>query len=112
MPYPDILIIFALFLLSFILLFSSGCAAAMGFFGKSEPSEDDIQSAPPVQDVEKRDLSQEENGRHVQPTSVTATPIDPVLERRVLRKLDWRIPPLTGFLCMMSRPLPTRNTIV
>lgn len=73
----------------------------MGFFGKSEPSEDDIQIAPPVQDAEKRDFSQEENGRRIQPLAVTATSIDPELERRVLRKLDWRVPPLTGFLCMM-----------
>lgn len=75
----------------------------MRFFGKSEPSEDDIQIAPPVQDVdEKRDLSQGD-----QPMAVTATPIDAELERRVLRKLDWRVPPLTGFLCMMPRPFPT-----
>lgn len=71
----------------------------MGFFGKSDPPEDEIQNAPPVQDVEKTVPSHEEAGP-AQPMPVTATLLDPELERRVLRKLDWRVPTLTAFLCM------------
>lgn len=80
--------------------------AAMGFFSKSEPSEDEIQNAPPVQGAEKSVPSHEEVGA-AQPTAVTATLLDPELERRVLRKLDWRVPTLTAFLCMDGSLAPT-----
>jgi hypothetical protein len=36
--------------------------------------------------------------------------IDPELERRVVRKLDWHVPPLVAFLCE-SGPKPTIATI-
>lgn len=83
----------------------------MGFFSKSESPEDEIQNAPPVQDVEKTVPSHEETGP-AQSTAVTATLLDPELERRVLRKLDWRVPTLTAFLCMKPAiQSPRRNPV-
>lgn len=73
----------------------------MGSFAKPEPSEDVIQNAPEVQDVEKRIPPHEETPAGAR---VAAPAIDPELERRVLRKLDWRVPTLTAFLCMFSIP--------
>lgn len=71
----------------------------MGFFGKSETPGDEIQNASPAQDVEKT-IPPIEAAGPTPSTAVTATLIDPELERRVLRKLDWRVPTLTAFLCM------------
>lgn len=71
----------------------------MGFFGKSESPEDEIQRAPDP-DVEKRVPSHEEKGP-VEPVGVyVPATIDPELEKRVLRKLDLRVPTLMGFFCM------------
>jgi hypothetical protein len=70
----------------------------MGFFGKKDPSEDEIQRAPSDQDVEKTVPAHQESG-HIQPPAMAATVLDPELERRVLRKLDWRVPTLMGFFC-------------
>lgn len=75
----------------------------MGFFGKSEPCDDEIQRAPPDPDVEKTIPSHDEGP--TQPPIVTAAAIDPELERRVLKKLDLRLPTLMGFFCMHIPPL-------
>ncbi|KAJ5102640.1 hypothetical protein N7532_003169 [Penicillium argentinense] len=74
----------------------------MGFFGKFDPPEDEIQRAPPDVDIEKRVPSHEENEPGQPPAVVAAAPIDPELERRVLRKLDWRVPTLMGFLYLLA----------
>lgn len=71
----------------------------MGYFGKKNPSEDEIQRAPPDRDVEKTVPAHQEAG-NIQPPAVAARVLDPELERRVLRKLDWRVPTLMGFFCM------------
>lgn len=75
----------------------------MGFFGKADYPEDEIQRAPPDLDIEKRIPSHEETGP-VQPSLPVPEPavIDPELERRVLKKLDWRVPTLMGFFCMFT----------
>lgn len=72
---------------------------ARGFFGKRDP-EDEIQRAPPEEDVEKAVPAQVESAPNQPPTKVTPTVIDPELERRVVRKLDLRVPTLMGFFCM------------
>lgn len=74
----------------------------MGFFGKADYPEDEIQRAPPDHDIEKRVPSHEETGPS-QPSQLAPVPatIDPELERRVLRKLDWRVPTLMGFFCTL-----------
>lgn len=73
-----------------------------GFFGKADYPEDQIQRAPPDPDVEKRVPSHEEEpSLPNQPVCVPAA-IDPELERRVVRKLDWRVPTLMGFFCMLA----------
>jgi hypothetical protein len=71
----------------------------MGYFGKKDPSEDEIQRAPSDQDVEKTVPAHQETG-YIQRAAVATTALDPELERRVLRKLDWRVPTLMGFFCM------------
>lgn len=71
----------------------------MGFFGKTETPADEIQTASPAQDVEKT-IPPIEVAGPAPSTAVTTTLLDPELERRVLRKLDWRVPTLTAFLCM------------
>ncbi|KAJ5179819.1 hypothetical protein N7492_003029 [Penicillium capsulatum] len=72
----------------------------MGFFGKSEPPEDEIQRAPSDQDVEKTIPTHQETDPG-QPETFTPA-IDPELERRVLRKLDWRVPTLMGFFYLLA----------
>lgn len=70
----------------------------MGFFGrKDEPPQDAIESAPPV-DPEK-DISPHQSAElpEVQPPAV-----DPALESRLLRKLDWNVVTLLAFLCKVS----------
>ncbi|KAJ5138893.1 Major facilitator superfamily domain general substrate transporter [Penicillium bovifimosum] len=69
----------------------------MGFFGKQEPPEDVIEPAP-NQDVEKRTLPDHEEK---QSTPISPT-IDPELERRLVRKLDWRVPTLMGFFYLLA----------
>jgi hypothetical protein len=69
-------------------------------FGNSEVPEDVIQTAPD-EDVEKTTVP-----AHVEkpPTATIDIPtIDPELERRVVRKLDLRVPTLMGFFCMAFR---------
>lgn len=48
----------------------------------------------------------EEKG-HSEPHEDTAAPVashhvDPAIEKAVVRKLDWRLPPLLGALCMFE----------
>jgi hypothetical protein len=71
----------------------------MGFFGKADYPEDQIQRAPPDPDIEKRIPSHEEAPSQPNLPVVLPATIDPELERRVLRKLDWRVPTLMGFFC-------------
>jgi hypothetical protein len=69
-------------------------------FLKKECPEDAIQSAPSAQDIEKQVRSHEES--HVpaiEAHSSTMEAIDSEMERRVLRKLDLRVPTLMGFFC-------------
>ena len=72
----------------------------MGFFGKEDPLADEIQRVPADQDVEKSVPAHQEKGQEqVQPPTMNVTALDPELERRVLRKLDWRVPTLMAFFC-------------
>lgn len=76
----------------------------MGFFGKEEPLADEIQRIPADQDVEKSVPAHEEKGHEqVQSPMMNATALDPELERRVLRKLDWRVPTIMAFFCKLPR---------
>ena len=74
----------------------------MGFSRKQQQQqqpEDVIQTAP-NEDIEKTTVPAHEEER---PT-VTLPAIDPELERRVVRKLDWRVPTLLGFFCTSRTP--------
>lgn len=71
----------------------------MGFLERQEPSEDVIQTAPD-EDVEKITVPAHEE----KPPAAILPAIDPELERRVVRKLDWRVPTLLGFFCMLRTP--------
>lgn len=67
----------------------------MGFFGKKDPSpEDAIDNAPSI-DAEKQMAPSESPA----PQASRIPAIDPVLEARVVRKLDARVPVLLAFLC-------------
>lgn len=79
----------------------------MGFFGKSDPSDDEIQRAPADQDVEKRVPSHQEAGP-TQPFAAVPA-IDPEVERRVLRKLDLRVPTIMAFFCMINTHTEKRS---
>jgi hypothetical protein len=61
-----------------------------------DQSDDSTPSAQPSSGPEK-------TTKHVQVESTTSgsrdQDIDPAVERRVVRKLDWRVPPLVAFLC-------------
>ena len=76
----------------------------MGLFGKRELPEDEIQRVPPDQDVEKTLPAQLEVAPVQPPAKLTPRAIDPELERRVVRKLDLRVPTLMGFFCMNVDP--------
>ena len=74
----------------------------MGMFSRKgpppavvDPGQATDSSSRPSGDPEKADKDvQLEN------TNIAARPhIDPELERRVVRKLDWHVPPLVAFLC-------------
>jgi hypothetical protein len=62
-----------------------------------------IQQAPGV-DTEKQDAvhQDEDNNTALPSMPASAITIDPAIERRVLRKLDLRVPTLLGFLCESS----------
>ncbi|KAJ5777277.1 hypothetical protein N7520_000523 [Penicillium odoratum] len=72
----------------------------MGLFGKELP-DDEIQRAPD-QDVEKTLPAQLENAPVQPPAKFTPTAIDAELERRVVRKLDLRVPTLMGFFYLLA----------
>jgi hypothetical protein len=66
-----------------------------------------VEAPTPIDSVahEKNTSSELEMG-HSQPH------IDPEIEKRVVRKLDWRVPPLVASLCKHSQgtePPPTDN---
>ncbi|PKY03109.1 MFS general substrate transporter [Aspergillus campestris IBT 28561] len=77
----------------------------MGFFGKNQTAltvfDDDIQPAPTA-DPEKQTLSHNESQTALPKMPPAAVFIDPEIEKRVLRKLDWRVPTLLGFLYLLS----------
>jgi hypothetical protein len=56
--------------------------------GDVKPSQAQL-SGDPEKDVQFEDTTVGAQARH----------IDPELERRVVRKLDWHVPPLVAFLC-------------
>jgi hypothetical protein len=62
---------------------------AMGLIGQTSSFDNEMQHAQP----ERITSAATEDGAACPPT------IDPELERRVVRKLDWRLPTLMGFLC-------------
>ncbi|CAI7603969.1 unnamed protein product [Penicillium crustosum] len=69
----------------------------MGFLERQELPDDVIQTAPD-EDVEKIAVPAHEE----KPPAVTLPAIDPELERRVVRKLDWRVPTLLGFFYLLA----------
>ncbi|KAJ5504440.1 Major facilitator superfamily domain general substrate transporter [Penicillium fimorum] len=69
----------------------------MGFLQKQERPEDVIQTASD-EDVEKIAVPAHEEK---QPNAILPA-IDLELERRVVRKLDWRVPTLLGFLYLLA----------
>jgi hypothetical protein len=86
----------------------------MGLLGNNNASEnqtkDAIEQAPSV-DTEKQNAVQQHEDND---TALPAMPeavihIDPVVERRVVRKLDLRVPTLMGFLCEFSSGLVDSN---
>lgn len=70
----------------------------MGFSERQQP-EDMIQTAT-NEDIEKTTLPAHEE----KPPTAILPAIDPELERRVVRKLDWRVPTLLGFFCTIRTP--------
>ena len=86
--------------LLFCLLLVLGCVAAakMGFFGKREnASEDAIDYAPDTAESKKQ--SPPEQVEQSVQTPVPLVEVDPAVEKRLLRKLDLRLPTLMMFLC-------------
>ena len=71
----------------------------MGFFGKKDLPEDAIENAPDV-DTEKQQPvhNERDEGDHAA-LPLPIVEIDPAVERRMLRKMDCRVPVLLGFLC-------------
>ncbi|KAJ5375125.1 Major facilitator superfamily domain general substrate transporter [Penicillium concentricum] len=69
----------------------------MGFLQNQEQPEDVIQTAPD-EDVEKIAVPAHEE----EPPTAILPAIEPELERRVVRKLDWRVPTLLGFLYLLA----------
>lgn len=74
----------------------------MGFFGKEDPPNDTIEQAPTNEDTEKQLTTQYsgEDNAALPPTPVVH--IDPAVEKRMLRKLDCRLPLLLGFLYLLA----------
>ena len=71
----------------------------MGFFGKKDLPEDAIENAPDM-DTEKQQPvhNERDEGDHAA-LPLPIVEIDPAVERRMLRKMDCRVPVLLGFLC-------------
>jgi hypothetical protein len=82
----------------------------MGLLGNNNASEnqtkDAIEQVPSV-DTEKQNAvhQDEDNDTALPAMPEAAIYIDPAVERRVLRKLDLRVPTLMGFLCEFSSRL-------
>ncbi|KAJ5214965.1 Major facilitator superfamily domain general substrate transporter [Penicillium chermesinum] len=77
----------------------------MGFFGKRNDSEDQIQEAAPEPDVEKvvPSAHQESDvGQSAAGPMLALPDIDPKLEHRVLRKLDLRLTTLVAFFYLLA----------
>ncbi|KAF7173643.1 hypothetical protein CNMCM6106_007697 [Aspergillus hiratsukae] len=72
----------------------------MVFFDKSSAPEGAIRRAP-EEDIEK-ETSAHHDTSTVQPPATYSETIDPGLERRVLRKLDLRLPTLMGFFYLLA----------
>ena len=70
----------------------------MGFFGKKDPPEDAIENAPDVDTEKQQPVHHERDDEGALPP-VPIAQIDPAVERRMLRKMDCRVPVLLGFLC-------------
>lgn len=73
----------------------------MGFFGKKDsppPSQDIIESVPAA-DPEKH-ASPQHDETATPDVCATAPTIDPAVEKRLLRKLDWNLVTLVSFFCM------------
>ncbi|CAI7664437.1 unnamed protein product [Penicillium glandicola] len=68
----------------------------MRFLEREQP-EDDIQTAPD-EDVEKATIPAHEE----KPPTANLPTIDPELERRVVKKLDWHVPTLMGFFYLLA----------
>jgi hypothetical protein len=68
----------------------------MGFLNKEvEPTPTDIVEGNAA--VQEKNMSSELEMAHPHPQ------IDPEVEKRVVRKLDWRVPPLVATLCRFLR---------
>ncbi|KJK64538.1 D-galactonate transporter [Aspergillus parasiticus SU-1] len=75
----------------------------MGFFGKKDPSSDEIKEAPVMSDPEKQQPVHHDDAQTALPQIPPAVVnIDPAIEARILRKLDLRVPTLMGFLYLLS----------
>ncbi|KAE8163210.1 major facilitator superfamily domain-containing protein [Aspergillus tamarii] len=75
----------------------------MGFFGKKDPSGDEIKEAPIMSDPEKQQPVHHDDAQTALPQIPAAVVnIDPAVEARMLRKLDLRVPTLMGFLYLLS----------
>ncbi|KAI9926935.1 hypothetical protein ASPWEDRAFT_121168 [Aspergillus wentii DTO 134E9] len=73
----------------------------MGFFGKKDSSNPDvIETIPPEQDSEKQIPLHEDTALPQIPAPVIK--IDPAVEARLLRKLDFRVPMLVGFFFVLA----------
>lgn len=71
----------------------------MGFFRKQDaPTE-------PEATVKTAVTTDPEKNAVAPQVTPAGTAIDPELEARVVRKLDWRVPTLLGFLCTLEDPV-------
>ena len=71
----------------------------MGFFSRNQTTGDAIQMAP-QENVEYKVSAQHLEG--ARPTANATPGIDPELERRVLRKIDLRVPTLLSFFYLLA----------
>lgn len=69
----------------------------MGFFGKDDPAPQDTIDPAPAVDTEKQLPS-----HHEPEIRTAAMTVDPTVESRLLRKMDWNLVTLVSFLCMIS----------
>ena len=64
----------------------------MGILSRKAPPPTAVDLGDPEKSDKEVQLEKNTVGAH-------ARRIDPELERRVVRKLDWHVPPLVAFLC-------------